>query len=256
MRKSYVWLIGGTTESATIAQLLAVQEIPTIITVTTPNSVALYPQIPLFQVMVGKMDLSQITLFLRQQQIIAVVDASHPFATAISQNAMAATKELNIPYLRYERPKIDIIEDGIIRLDSFNTLLAGDYLQQQRVLLTIGYQALPQFQPWQHRATLFTRILPSQESLEVAIQAGFTNHRIIAIRPPLQRELEKALWQQWQISLVVTKASGVAGGQEIKQSVARELGIPLIVINRPKISYPRQTSLLDAVLQFCCQFYS
>ncbi len=256
MRKSYVWLIGGTAESATIAQLLATEKIPTIITVTTPNSVALYPPIPLFQVMVGKMDSPQIILFLQQQQIIAVVDASHPFATAISQNAMAATKELNIPYLRYERPIIDTIEDGVIQLDSFDTLLAGDYLQQQRVLLTIGYQVLPQFQSWQNRTTLFTRILPSQESLEVATKAGFTNHRIIAIRPPVSWELEKALWQQWQISLVVTKASGVAGGQEIKESVARELGIPLIVINRPQISYLRQTSLLDDVLQFCCQFYS
>ena len=35
--------------------------------------------------------------------------------------------------------------------------------------------------------------------------------RIIAIRPPISRELEQALWQQWRISLVVTKASGQSG---------------------------------------------
>jgi precorrin-6A/cobalt-precorrin-6A reductase len=63
--------------------------------------------------------------------------------------------------------------------------------------------------------------------------------------------LEKALWQQWDISLVVTKASGAAGGEAIKRQVAAELGIPLIVIARPVVEYPQQTSDLEAALEFC-----
>ena len=50
--------------------------------------------------------------------------------------------------------------------------------------------------------------------------------------------METALWQQWRISLVVTKASGTAGGEDIKRQVAAKLGIPLIVIARPQIAYP------------------
>jgi precorrin-6A/cobalt-precorrin-6A reductase len=81
-------------------------------------------------------------------------------------------------------------------------------LQGQRVLLTIGYTPLHRFQSWHDRATLFARILPSAIALEAAFKAGFTPHNIICLRPPISADLEKALWRQWQISLVVTKASG------------------------------------------------
>jgi precorrin-6A/cobalt-precorrin-6A reductase len=93
------------------------------------------------------------------------------------------------------------------------------------------------------------------ESLKVALESGFTSDRLIAIRPPINIDLEKALWQQWNISLVVSKASGQAGGEEIKQMVSQLLGIPLIIIARPKFDYPQQTNNLNEVLRFCYQYY-
>ena len=59
------------------------------------------------------------------------------------------------------------------------------------------------------------------------------------------------MWQQWQISLAVTKASGKAGGEDIKRQVAASLGIPLIIITRPGIVYPQQTSEVADILAFC-----
>ncbi|NEP46986.1 MAG: precorrin-6A/cobalt-precorrin-6A reductase, partial [Okeania sp. SIO2H7] len=138
-----------------------------------------------------------------------------------------------------------------ITLDSFETLIAGDYLTNNRVLLTSGYKNLHLFSSWHDRCTLFVRVLPSVESLGGAIAAGFAANRIIAIRPPVSRELEKALWQQWQISMVVTKASGVAGGEDIKRSLSAELGVGLIIIERPKLNYPQQTSDLATAIEFC-----
>jgi precorrin-6A/cobalt-precorrin-6A reductase len=139
----------------------------------------------------------------------------------------------------------------VIALDSFQTLLAGDYLNRQRVLLTVGYKALSLFRSWQDRSTLFARILPAVTSLEAAVAAGFTSDRIIALRPPVTAELEKALWRHWDISLVVTKASGVAGGEDVKRTVAAEFGIPLVVIARPRVDYPQQTSDFSVALEFC-----
>jgi len=142
-------------------------------------------------------------------------------------------------------------EPAVITLDSFETLVAGDYLNQQRVLLTVGYKVLSLFQDWQARSTLFARILPAVTSLEAAIAAGFSRDRIIALRPPVPFELEMALWRHWDISLVVTKASGVAGGEATKRQVAAQLGIPLIVIDRPVVKYPQQTSDVAVALEFC-----
>jgi precorrin-6A/cobalt-precorrin-6A reductase len=167
--------------------------------------------------------------------------------------ALRAAAARHIPYLRFERVAVDTQANNppVISLDSFNTLVAGDYLHQQRVLLTTGYKALHLFCSWQERSTLFARILPAVKSLEAATAAGFASDRIIALRPPVSAELEKALWRHWDISLVVTKASGVAGGEDVKRSVAAELGIPLIVIARPTVDYPQQTSDLSVALEFC-----
>jgi precorrin-6A/cobalt-precorrin-6A reductase len=167
--------------------------------------------------------------------------------------AIRAATARQLPYLRFERLAVDAQTDTsqVIALDSFENLLAGDYLYQQRVLLTIGYKALPLFRTWQDRSTLFARILPALTSLEAAIAAGFSSDRLIALRPPVAAELEKALWRHWDISLVVTKASGVAGGEDIKRTIAAELGIPLVVIARPVVGYPQKTSDLSVALEFC-----
>jgi precorrin-6A/cobalt-precorrin-6A reductase len=238
-----IWLIGGTSDSAILAREMVTNGISCLVTVTTESAKNLYPESSLLTVKIGKPE--------RNEKITAIVDASHPYAVEISKIAIALSDHEKIPYLRYERPKLE--DQTAIELDSFETLLQSDYLLGQRVLLTVGYKALPLFQPWQNRATLYTRILPVVNSLLVAIAAGFSSDRIIALRPPISPDLEKSLWLQWKISLVVTKASGIEGGEEIKRLVAQELNIPLLVIARPKIFYPQQTSKVSQVIAFCHQ---
>ena len=253
-KQGQIWLIGGTTESRLIAQRISQLGFPLVITVATANAQSLYPAD--CKVKVGSMDKPTMGGFCLQEKITAVVDASHPYATEVSHNALDIAKIHHIPYLRYERP---LCRGGsraspTIELNSFESLLQANYLLGKRVLLTIGCQNLPLFKSWHDRATLFTRILPKPQSLAMAIAAGFTTDKIIAMRPPINKDFERALWQQWQISLVVTKASGKAGGEDIKRELARELDIPLIVITRPQITYPRQTSCLDEVIDFCCRY--
>ena len=248
------WVIGGTTESVMVAQAIAENKFSCIVTVTTVTAVKLYPVLPNLRIRVGQLKEFQIHEFIQQEKIIAIVDASHPYAIAISETVIKIAQSLQIPYLRYERAAL-LPNKNITELENFETLLTGNYLTHQRVLLTIGYKILPKFKVWQAQATLFARILPSVESLQVALESGFTSDRLIAIRPPISIELEKALWQQWNISLVVSKASGQAGGEEIKQTVSQLLGIPLMIIARPKVNYPQQTNNLNEVLRFCYQYY-
>lgn len=248
-----LWLIGGTTESAALAQEIAAFGLPCTVTVTTQAAESLYPNSPMLRIQVGRLDAAQVERFLQEQRIAAVLDASHPFAVEISKLAEQAAASRQIPYLRFERRAVDDRKTNsrVIVLDSFDALVGGDYLHQQRVLLTVGYKALPLLQQWQDRSTLFARILPSVPSLEAAIAAGFSAERIIALRPPVTAQLEKALWRHWDISLVVTKASGVAGGEDVKRVVATELGIPLIVIKRPVVDYSQRTSDISIALEFC-----
>ena len=245
-----VWLIGGTRDSAILVKAISAVTSELVTSVTTPEARQLYDSTD--SVIVGKMNPESMLQFCRRDRIDRIIDASHPFAVEVSQNAIATAKLLNIPYLRYERTQINTPSSALnLELDSFDTLLKGDYLLNRRVLLTIGCQLLPLFEPWQGRSTLFARILPKIASIETAIDSGFKSDRIIALRPPIDKALEIALWQQWQISLVVTKASGKSGGEDIKTQVATQLGIPLITISRPQIVYPQQTFNIQKVIDFC-----
>lgn len=244
-----IWLIGGTGESREIATV-AIADLKPLISVTTPEAKALYPADAF--VVVGKMNPEAIKTFCLEHSISAIVDASHPFAVLVSENAIAIAQELDIPYLRYERREIPQQEtSNCLELESFGELLQGEYLLNQRVLLTVGCNALPQFRSWHDRAMLFARVLPKLDSLSNALESGFTSDRLIALRPPISPELEKALLQKWQISLIVTKASGSSGGEDIKRKLAQGLGIKLITIARPKVSYPQQTNDLEEVRRFC-----
>lgn len=247
-----LWLIGGTQESAQLAQALIRVRLPCVVTVTTEQAQRLYPTEPDLRVVVARFNAQTLPRFLEQESIAAILDASHPFAAEISRLAIAIAPQYHLPYLRFERPA-PVIAPGPTEtwVESFEQLLAGNILEGERVLLTVGYRPLPLFAPWQERAALFARILPSVVALQAALEAGFSPDRLVALRPPVPLGLERALWQHWQISQIVTKASGQPGGEETKRQLAAELGVSLIVIARPAIAYPQQTSDLDVALGFC-----
>lgn len=255
-----IWLIGGTQESVTLARAIAALHLPCIVSVTTQSAVSLYPIAPSIQVWVGKLDSNELSRFIKKYNIGVVLDASHPFAVEISKNAISVTQDSDVgnshrvAYLRFERPMVATDETNVLPVGSFEELLETNWLQGQRVLLTIGYRFLSLFNAWHDRATLFTRILPSQVALEAASEAGFSSDRVIALRPPISCELERSLWQQWQITTIVTKASGTPGGEDVKRRVAEELGVKLIVIERPAIEYPHVTNDVTHALEFCRQF--
>jgi precorrin-6A/cobalt-precorrin-6A reductase len=234
-----LWIIGGTGEAVELATAAAAAGIPCLVTVTTVAARAAYPESALLRVWVGPLTANALEPFLGAQGVGAVLDASHPFAVEISRGAIAAAKALGLPYWRFERPGLAPAPSPQVHtVAGLEAVLRPEMLVGQRVLLTLGYRWLHRFAPWQGQATVFARILPSPVALAAALAAGFGPDRIIALRPPISPSLERALWQQWQITRVITKASGAPGGEDTKRAIAEELGVDLIVINRPRLDYP------------------
>ncbi len=244
-----LWLVGGTTESAQLARQLEQAQTPCTITVTTPTALGLYPPSPHLRCRVGALDPQTIDQFIHQEAIAAILDLSHPFATAISQLALDTAGRYGLPYLRYERP--GLAQDQVF--PSFRELLTLNRAPTDRVLLTVGYRPLELFAPWQGCCLLFARILPSPTALAAALAAGFPPERLIALRPPVGAPLERSLVQQWQITHWVTKASGAPGGEATKRQVAQELGIPLLVVARPPALVNYSTDNLNTAWEFCRQ---
>lgn len=248
-----LWVIGGTGEAVKLAAALAAEQIPCLVTVTTAAARHAYNESAHLKVLVGGLDRASLGEFIRAQRIGAVLDGSHPFAVEISKGAIAAAQTLNLPYWRYERPALEKpSSDGRVHyINDLQAVLTPDILLEQRTLLTLGYRWLHHFVPWQTQTTLFARILPSPVALEAALTAGFRPARLIALRPPITAELERALWQQWDITQVITKASGAPGGEDTKRAVAEQLGISLLILNRPQFNYPAVCRSQKDALALC-----
>lgn len=281
------WLIGGTSDSAAIARQLSALAIPYIVTVTTPSARKLYPANA--QVWVGKLSPSLAEDFVRRYRVGCIADASHPFASEISGCAIALSQKHPIPYLRYERPTLANASDSkqnssaashaehtLVSVDSIDSLVDSPLLENQRVLFTIGYRHLEKFVSLRPASKLYARVLPSSEAIAGAMAAGFSDKEIVALRPPISLALEIALWEQWNVSCVVAKASGqlvtpgtpssarsrktdqetdqttdACSGEQIKRQAAHALGVRLILIDRPAIIYPYKTEDLEEIVDFC-----
>lgn len=248
-----LWLIGGTEESAVLAAQLATAQVACTVTVTTEAARTLYPHSPLVKVRVGILDLSNLSQFLLQESIAVILDASHPFAMGVSQMAIQAARQYGFPYLRYERPAPKTPSPWVRPIITLEALLKRPP-PAERVLLMVGARWLSSFRVWQGQAHLFARILPTLKAMAIAQEAGFASRRLIALRPPVSYALEQALWRQWAIEAVVLKASG-GQGEAIKHDVSRQLKIPMYVIQRPRLAFPRQSQSLTETLRICIADY-
>lgn len=241
-----IWLIGGTSESGWVADRLSTNGWPWFATVVTEAARRLYA--PSARVLVSRLTRDTLPDLLLRERVRVVLDCSHPFAVEISRLAIDVCRELTIPYMRFERAACTHTENVLPDIDA---LMAREWLMGKRVLLATGSKDLWRWHDQQQQRVLFARVLPSVQSITAALQAGFTQDRIIALRPPFSLELERALWQHWQIETVVTRASGSAGGEEIKSLLARELGVRLIVLERPLVHYPEVSEQWQVVEDFC-----
>jgi precorrin-6A/cobalt-precorrin-6A reductase len=195
--------------------------------------------------------LTEVVAFLQAYSIRCIVDASHPFAIEISQKAIAT----GLPYIRLERPSP--LPNHAIVLPNFSDVLQDQYLAQRRVLLIVGVKWLSHVIPWLEKGEFWARILPTAASRKLAIASGFPESRFIPMQLPVTIDQETDLWRSRSIDTVITKASGEAGGMAVKATVAAELGVRLIAIDRPAINYPRYTETVDEVIEFCkCQSQS
>jgi precorrin-6A/cobalt-precorrin-6A reductase len=185
--------------------------------------------------------------FLVQEAIDLVLDATHPFAVRITQIAHAVCTQLHIPYVRYERADWEP-PAGTVFADTFVEAAALLPSLGSRIMLTIGARQLKHFAHLHSHLTLFTRILPGPESFQKARDAGFPPERILCLRPPFSRALNKNLFQEYQVDVLVTKASGLQGGVVEKVLAARDLGMQVLMIRRPvQTALSTVSTVVDAV---------
>ncbi|MBW6409227.1 cobalt-precorrin-6A reductase [Clostridium weizhouense] len=177
--------------------------------------------------------------WIKENKIKILVDASHPYAKEVTNNAIECSKELKINYVRYERLGAleEIQGEDIIRVKNYEEAIELMKSLDGNVLNTTGSNNISKFLDINFNYRVLHRILPSYEVLRKIIQAGVKIEDIIALKGPISYELEKAFINQYNIKAVLTKDSGIQGGVLEKLKAVRECNIKLIVIENPKFKY-------------------
>nr|WP_308508117.1 precorrin-6A reductase [uncultured Stomatobaculum sp.] len=241
-RENRVLLFGGTTEGRELALWLRDMGIPALSHVATDYGEALLREKAL-PAEYGRLDAVEMEKLFRTGGFFAVLDATHPFATEVSKNIRAAAAAAGVRYYRILRDEDSASEAaeiearlrarGCFRLfDSQQE--AADWLAKTEgaVFLATGskelkaYAALP-------RERLTVRILPGEEALRKAAEAGIRPDHIVAMQGRSSVSLNQALLQQYGAEFLVTKQSGKPGGYLEKLRAAEELGICFVAIRRP-----------------------
>jgi len=232
--KQHILLLGGTSETAPLATKIAQSGFTVLVSTATetPLDIGSHPAI---KRRCGRMDSAQITDLVNCQHLAAIVDATHPYATVVHQEARKAAQHSQRPYLRYQRQSLLNLPAGAINVADHEMAAFYACAVGKPILLTTGSRHLAPYviAAQQKQIALFARVLNHPESIAACDQAGLEPHRRIIERGPFSVEQNRALIRQHNIGVLVTKESGNAGGIEEKIAAADLEHCQLIIVQRP-----------------------
>lgn len=229
-----ILLFGGTTEGRLLAgQLYRVGCAVTVCVATEYGEQLLQPA-PGLEVRTGRRDEAAMEALLAERPFCCVVDATHPYAVAVSENLRRACEAKAVPYLRLERPSS--LGDGaqpLTMVPSIGEAVAFLRTVEGRILLTTGSKELEPFtQLPEYAERCWVRVLPSVEAVEKCLRLGFLARNVIGMQGPFSADFNEALLRQAKIRWLVTKDSGAAGGFPEKLEAAARTGTGVVVIGR------------------------
>jgi precorrin-6A/cobalt-precorrin-6A reductase len=219
-----ILILGGTAEARELATELHGQGHHVI---TSLAGRVARPRLPVGEVRIGGFGgPDALAAWLCSERIVAVVDATHPFAERISASAARAAEQADVPLLRLERPGwterpgdrwrwVDGLDEAAARVPELGS----------RVLLTTGRQGLSAFAGVSEAWFLIRCVDPPDDPLPPDCE-------VLLDRGPYTIEGELGLIDDHDIGVVVTKDSG-GDHTRAKLDAARERELTVIVVRRP-----------------------
>ncbi len=239
-----VLILGGTGDASELAAKVAI--IPGIEVITSLAGRTSQPSTPVGHVRVGGFGGGTgLAVYLREQRINLLIDATHPFAAQMSWNAATAAKEVGIPYLMLVRPAwAKVAGDNWIEVESVSCAVKAIPVTAKRVFLTIGRQQLAAFATLTETWFLMRSIDPP----DVAIPHG----QLLLDRGPFNLASERKLLRDYQIEAIVSKNSGGEATYS-KIIAARELGIPIVMVQRQALPPGEQVADVESAVAWLSQ---
>jgi len=180
--------------------------------------------------------------FLVRERIGAVVDATHPFASRMSDNAIAACRATDTPLVVFTRPPwTREAGDRWIEVATIEEVVDALGQKPRTAFLTQGRLQLAAFaRAPQHRYVVRAIDRPA----EIDALPGC---KLILARGPFSLADEAALMRNEGVEALVTKNSG-GRATYAKIEAARALGIEVVIVDRPPPPEAEILHDLDAVM--------
>ncbi|MFD8593608.1 cobalt-precorrin-6A reductase [Kitasatospora sp. NPDC059646] len=221
----HVLILGGTSEARRLADVLVAD--PALRVTSSLAGRVAQPRLPAGEVRIGGFGgPAGLAAWLRTHRVDALIDATHPFAGTMSRNAALAVADTGTPLLALRRPSW-APQDGDRWHPVASLSAAAEALPALggRVFLTTGRQGIAAFAHldglWFLARSVEPPVPPMPSAVEVLLERG-----------PFTLDGERELLRTHRIDVLVTKDSGSAATAP-KLTAARELGLPVVVVQRP-----------------------
>lgn len=235
-----VLLLGGTTEASQLAQALHSAQIETVFSYAGRTNAPVSQPVAVRVGGFGGVD--GLATYLENEGISHVVDATHPFANTMGQNAYQACSRTRVPLIRLARPAWRAqAGDHWTHVPDIASACAALPKPATRVFLAIGRMHVDQFaaRP-EHRYLL--RLVDEPEAA-----IALPEHHVTIARGPFDVSGDIALMKDHRITHVVAKNAG-GSGAVAKIDAARALGLRVIMIDRPLRPDVAETADIETVL--------
>ncbi len=180
--------------------------------------------------------------YLMTERVDALIDATHPYASIISANAVAAARQAEVPFVALRRPPWTAVAgDRWIEVGDAGAVVRALGPTPRRVFVALGRQELAPFANAPQHHYLIRSVDPVDPPLLLPHVTYVTG------RGPFSEADDRALMTEHQIDVVVAKNSG-GGATYGKIGAARALGIEVVMLRRPPESdAPAVATIDDAV---------
>ncbi|WP_299153318.1 cobalt-precorrin-6A reductase [uncultured Tateyamaria sp.] len=233
-------ILGGTTEATAFANAAAAAGLRG--TVSFAGRVERPKRQPLPQRIGGFGGVRGLADYLVTHNITHVVDATHPFAAQMSGNAVAACAQAGVPLAALTRAAWTAqAGDRWTHVPDIAGAVATLDQPARRVMLAVGRMHLADFAPNPQHFYLL-RLVDAPKALP-----PLPDHHVLVSRGPFTAEDDRALMQVHDIDLVVSKNAGGTGAYA-KIAAARDLGLPVLMIDRPAIAARTEVTTVAEVM--------
>ena len=153
--------------------------------------------------------------FIRDNNIVTLIDATHPYATQASLNAIKVSNGIGINYIRFQRPSSVSNVTGkdekameeqahVHIIKNMNDAVEWcSKSNRKRILLTTGFSSVKKFVKLKDEKDIYVRILPMSAHIEQCIRMGIKPSNILALQGPFSLELNKAIFKQYGLIIMI-----------------------------------------------------